>query len=554
MKKIALIIIFFCNQSIFTMMVSNSFNIDRCKKIRNILAKKPSTQKIKSKKENFLQIILSKTTIKPEKLKYNSDTLINKYKKINDLKKFKKAIIESLLLGKHFSIQVIIELLYNNAYEQCINKGQKLVDYILKNYKNSCKEIPIYKPPLSCGGYEIYFWDYCGKEECIILKTIIKAAKENNFELIDFLIRPQTVNLLKEYIAYNPNNLWKEFLKDHVTYYYNKKKDACEHFKKWSDDHKIRKKQEIIKLLIKYNYIENISECTFNVDNSPGIGSLFQVSYSSMSLLHAACQMNNEKILSLLLQYWKQFPSTFDLVINRLDGNKKPPMYYASKNNVNLVAMLIDAGAECHSCPFVAIAWLYETIDTLDQLNCFNKLIKKERDKFVQQQLYLLALMPLNNKDQNYLIKNIDKVLNFFLSNGANFNKRNEIGELPMDIAYRQYTSNINEQEKLKKENKDYVINYEQLYIFFAFSRKTNDILLLSYLSLQNYLPQEVATYILKYFCSLTFEKVIFRSYAQQYTPEAMNEKFKKYGSQVLAKKLHIEINEKINLGCKKII
>jgi hypothetical protein len=230
MKKIALIIIFFCNQSIFTMMVSNSFNIDQGKKVKTILKKFILRKEIvKSEKIEFLQIIFPKTKFKLKELEKKSNILIDQYKNIKNLEEFKKTIIQTLLLNKNFSIQGILELLYNNAHEQCISKEQKLVDYILKNYKNSCKEIPIYKPPLRCGMYETKVWDYCDREECIILKTIIKAAKEENFALVDFLIRPQTVNLLKEYIAYNPNNLWKEFLKDHGTYYYNKKKKRYVH-------------------------------------------------------------------------------------------------------------------------------------------------------------------------------------------------------------------------------------------------------------------------------------------------------------------------------------
>ena len=580
-QKIALIIVFFYNQSIFTMMVSNSFNIDRRKKIRNILAKKSTAQKIiKSKKEKFLKEIFSKIKI------YNTDIDSSLYRKINNeygkeqsLTIFKKNVIAYLFNKKKISFEVIINMLYSAKKNQPIDEKIDLIDFFFDNYeKDYTNNIKMYETDFRTFGSAKWKKKFvCEKNEYesvaeyIILKTIIEIAEKNDFNvndlnLIDFLIKPEIVKFLNKYYLYNPNNLWKEFLKspEIIQSSFCKKyiKKPHEYLKTFLEKHKINNKEIIVELLIKYNYLNDIPLFTYVKKRLPTEeGFIYKNEYFStyfcMSPLHVACRINNPTILNLLLQYMKKNPNVLNLAINSLDDEGHHPIYYASRGDIKSINMLIEAGAECHSCPFVAIAWLYETIDTLDQLNCFNKLIKKERDKFVQQQLYLLALMPLSDEYQDYLIENIEKVLNYFLSNGANFNKRNETGELPIDIALRQYKLNIATQENLKisyKNNYTIDIDYEQLYTLFAFSRKTNVINYgLLYLLLKQLLCQDIINIIMKDCYILTIEKEIYRSYAQKYTPQVANEEFEK-NRQTLAKKLHTKINEKINLERKKII
>jgi hypothetical protein len=307
----------------------------------------------------------------------------------------------------------------------------------------------------------------------------------------------------------------------------------------------------------KYNYIENISEFTFNEDNCDGNDVLCQINFNSMSPLHAACRMNNEKILSLLLQHMKQFPGTLDLVINSLDGEGQPPIYYASLRDVKLINMLVEAGAEYDLHLLVNTALSNEVINRLEDFNLFNNLTKPDQKEFVQQQLYLLASMRLRDEYQDYLIENINKILDFFLLNSANFNKKNEIGELPIDIALRQYKLNIATQENFKiKQKNNYTINHKQLYTFFAFSRKTDVINYgLLYLSLKQFIQIDILKIIMEFYYFLTFdiEKEIYRSYAQKYTPQDIDDKFKSNKSYNFAETLHIEINNKINEKYKEV-
>ena len=553
------------------------------------LIEKVLEQELKKEKDKFIEEIFSKVN------SYYTEYIGNQfYKKVNEqygnpqnLEIFKKNVIEYLFCKKKISIELIINMLYGATENQLIDEKTSLIDFFFNNYekKGTCN-IKMHQPRLqdywsskSHKHKKKYIPDeyskneYESMEECIILTTIIDIAKKNDFNVndlnfINFLIKPETVKLLSTYYLYNPNNLWKEFLKEPAECL-----NPHRFLREFLDEHRINNKEKIAELLIKYNYLDNISKFSYVEQNSPlENGRTYQCKhrgiYFPMSPLHVACRKNNATILSLLLQYMEKNPSKLNLAIDSLDDEGQPPIYYASRGDVKLINMLIEAGAECHTCPFVAIALLYKTIDTLDQLNCFHQLTQRKKTIFIQQQLCLLALTrqayivekigtaywPYKylEYDHQLLNEKINKILDFFLLNGANFNKRNETGKLPIDIALRQYTSNINEQEQFKKKMKDYVINYEQLYIFFAFSQKTdviNDLYL--FFLLKQFLHKDIiVNIIMKY---LTIEKDIYRSYAQKYTSKDIDKEFKNNKSHQFAQQLHRAINNKINEKYKKL-
>jgi len=558
------------------------------------LIEKVLEQELKKEKDKFIEEIFSKVN------SYYTECIGDKfYKKVNeqygnpqDLEIFKKNVIEYLFCKKKISIELIINMLYGATENQLIDEKTDLIDFFFDNYKKKCTcSIKMHQPKLrDCWSsksrkYKLKYDpdqdcknEYESMEECIVLKTIIQTAKKNDFNvndlnLIDFLIKPEIVTLLSTYYSYNPNNLWKEFLKEPTEYL-----NPHRFLKEFLDEHRINNKEKIAELLIKYNYLDDILKFSYVDKQSPDEnGILYQCkhigTYFPMSPLHVACRKNNATIFGLLLEHMKKNPNELSLAIDRLDGEEQPPIYYASRGDVKLINMLIEAGAECHTCPFVAIALLYKTIDTLDQLNCFNQLTKCKKTIFIQQQLYLLALTRptylVENIDTAYwpykylkydhqlLNKKINKILDFFLLNGADFNKRNEIGELPIDIALWQYKLNIKIQEDFKKEKiEDWTVDYEQLYIFFAFSRKTDVINYgLLYLSLKGSIQEDILKTIMEFYYFLTFdiEKEIYRSYAQKYTPQDIDQKFKSNKSHKFAKQLHRAINNKINEEYKKL-
>jgi len=273
--------------------------------------------------EKFLALIHWNANVKHDCLMQNYAI---KDEEISDIKTFQKRVVMDLVSKENaFSSRWILDLLQSNDNYKNIHTESSLIILICDAIEQGRKEH--FSKKKQCFEEN----EYESADEYTIFKVILDAIKKEEFLFIDFLIKPTTVSLLNKYYKYNPNNFWKELLKSPENYQltFTSRRDE------WLKRHTIDNKEKVVELLLKYDYIQNISPFKTVYQNSPTEdGSIYHSkhidNYCSMMPLHIACKMNSLQVLEVLLRHAQENPQKLDS--NSLDGDGYVPIHYAMSN------------------------------------------------------------------------------------------------------------------------------------------------------------------------------------------------------------------------------